>query len=328
MEKPKIICLTPVRNEAWILNTFLKATSLWADYIIIADQCSTDGSREIALQYPKVILIDNDQSSMHQAQTRKLLFEEAKKIKGNKILFSLDADEFLSGSFTATKSWEKIINSKPGDVFYFRWINLCENTNECIITKTWMYWAKTVDDNKLETYFPDNYIHEWRLPYPKNNANEFQIDDIYFIHFARVNVKRQNNKNIFYQVTTLHNEPHISVVSLFRMYHSEVDEIRVDVNAEIYSFYNNNGISLLNDILRNDEGKYYLDEVKKYFNKDGIECFAGLNIWKKDFLTALNIEDPRNILIKLLHIYLKNTQKFSHKLVIRFIDKILKYLHI
>ena len=41
--KPLLIDLTPVFNEAWVLPAFLKATSLWADYIIIADQMSTDG---------------------------------------------------------------------------------------------------------------------------------------------------------------------------------------------------------------------------------------------------------------------------------------------
>ena len=59
-ERPTIIVITPVRNEAWVLRAFLEATSLWADYIIIADQMSTDGSREIAKKYPKVVLIDND----------------------------------------------------------------------------------------------------------------------------------------------------------------------------------------------------------------------------------------------------------------------------
>ena len=56
---PKIICLTPVLNEAWILDRFLKCASLWADHIIIADQGSTDGSVEIAKRYEKVIFIDN-----------------------------------------------------------------------------------------------------------------------------------------------------------------------------------------------------------------------------------------------------------------------------
>ncbi|MFZ4799856.1 MAG: glycosyltransferase family 2 protein [Bacteroidia bacterium] len=181
MDRPLLICLTPIRNEAWVLHAFLKATSLWADYIIIADQMSTDGSKEIAISYPKVILIDNTLTEMHQAQSRNLLFEEAKKIKGKKILFALDADEFLSGDFTKTQSWNKILNSKTGDLFLFKWINLCENPEECIITKSWMHWASTVDDTELDSYFPDTYIHELRLPYPNIKANEILIDDIYFI---------------------------------------------------------------------------------------------------------------------------------------------------
>ena len=78
--KPLLIVLTPVRNEAWVLHAFLKATSLWADHIIIADQMSTDGSREIYPQYEKVIVIDNPRTEMHQARTRQLLFEAAKKM--------------------------------------------------------------------------------------------------------------------------------------------------------------------------------------------------------------------------------------------------------
>ena len=85
MSRPLLIVLTPVRNEAWILPAFLKATSLWADYIIIADQMSTDGSRDIYAQYEKVILVDNPRTEMHQARTRQLLFDAAKKIEGDKI---------------------------------------------------------------------------------------------------------------------------------------------------------------------------------------------------------------------------------------------------
>ena len=89
-----------------MLRAFLEATSLWADYIIIADQMSTDGSREIAKEYPKVILVDNNRKEMHQAATRRLLFAEAQKIEGEKILFALDADEFLSGDFVSTTDWQ------------------------------------------------------------------------------------------------------------------------------------------------------------------------------------------------------------------------------
>ena len=58
-ERPAIVVVTPVRNEAWVLDAFLTCTSSWADYIILADQHSDDGTREIAQKYEKVILIDN-----------------------------------------------------------------------------------------------------------------------------------------------------------------------------------------------------------------------------------------------------------------------------
>ena len=46
--RPTMIVITPVRNEAWVLDAFLTCTSSWADYIILADQHSDDGTREIA----------------------------------------------------------------------------------------------------------------------------------------------------------------------------------------------------------------------------------------------------------------------------------------
>jgi glycosyltransferase involved in cell wall biosynthesis len=56
---PKIVVLTPIKNEEWILERFLSVTSQFADLIIIADQNSTDSSRNICQKYPKVKLIEN-----------------------------------------------------------------------------------------------------------------------------------------------------------------------------------------------------------------------------------------------------------------------------
>lgn len=71
--RPIVICLTPIRNESWILDMFLKATSLWADHIILADQMSTDGSREIAKKNSKVILIDNNSETFNEPERQRLL---------------------------------------------------------------------------------------------------------------------------------------------------------------------------------------------------------------------------------------------------------------
>ncbi len=319
----KLICLTPVRNEAWILRAFLTATSLWADYIIIVDQGSTDGSRDIALQFPKVILIDNPAKEMHQAQTRKLLFEEGKKIKGNKIFFALDADEFLSGDFLSTESWKSIVNANKNEVFYFRWINLCQESDYCYMTDLWMNWAVCFNDEDVETIYPDSYIHEWRLPYPKDCSKEIQIKDIYFIHFGAVNINRGINKNRFYQVITKFKQPELSFVKLYRQYHSYHSLVKEKVNPEIYQFYDENNLNIFELIDFEDTGKYYSEQVIEYFNKKGIRFFDGLDIWDKNFLEEQNLEYHPSIKIKLLFSYLKTTQYLHQKIYIKFIDKVL-----
>ena len=100
MKKPLVFCLTPVKNEAWILERFLSCASLWADKIIIADQGSTDGSKEIAAKFAKVITIDNPSTVLNEFNRQQLLLAEARRISSDpKVLLALDADEFLSSNF-------------------------------------------------------------------------------------------------------------------------------------------------------------------------------------------------------------------------------------
>lgn len=325
MGKPLLIVLTPVFNEAWILPAFLRATSLWADYIIIADQMSTDGSREIYKEFEKVIVIDNPRKEMHQARTRLMLFDEAKKIPGNKILFTLDADEFLSGNFKNTVSWHNILNSVPGDVFEFRWMNLREDANKY---STWQhyYWAVHIKDDNLEGKFPDNFIHEWRLPWPKRVNKEYIIDDISFIHFARVNRKRQSNKERFYQISTVSKMNKYSGVVFYRSYHSTKDDVWYELPKDAYDFYINSEVDVFNLINLQDEGIHYTTNVLNYISECGIKKFAKLDVWDKEFLQKNNLKDPRNIFYKILHSYLKLTNKYQKTIIIRCFDKILKIL--
>lgn len=51
-----------------------------------------------------------------------------------------------------------------------------------------------------------------------------------------------------------------------------------------------------------------------------------LDIWDFELLNDYNLKDPRNILDKLLHSYLRNTKGISNMLVIRALDKVLKYI--
>ena len=94
MSKPIHIVMTPTRNEAWMIRAFLECNGLWADYIIIADQMSTDGTREIIKAYsqplPKgngdkknraeVILIDNTNPEFNEAERQAMLVEKAREV--------------------------------------------------------------------------------------------------------------------------------------------------------------------------------------------------------------------------------------------------------
>src|SRR5690349_7454919 len=113
---PQVICLTPVKDEAWILDRFLACASEWADRIIIADQGSTDGSREICSLYPKVTVIENPSKSFNEPQRRAMLIDEARKTPGPKLLIGLDADEMLSANWKDSAEWQAALRVPPGTI--------------------------------------------------------------------------------------------------------------------------------------------------------------------------------------------------------------------
>ena len=338
-EYPLLVVLTPVFNEAWVLPAFLKATSLWADYIIIADQMSTDGSRDLYKQFShekhpnlhgracELIVVDNSRKEMHQAATRRLLFEAAKKIEGDKILFALDADEFLSGNFPETRGWQTIINSEPGDVFLFRYMNITPDQKHYT---TWepYYWAAHMNDEIMNGEFPDKFIHEWRLPWPKKENHIYNIEDIYFIHFREVNIVRQRNKGRFYIVSQfLHPSNKRGGVSFFRQYNSRDEGKYYPVPIDAYAYYESQGLDLWKEVNLNDEGQHYTKVYLGKIEENGLESLRKLDIWDSDFLKKNHLKDPRRPIDKLMHWYLRKTTPIANTFCIRAIDYILKRIY-
>lgn len=318
--------MTPVRNEAWVLKAFLEATSLWADYIIIADQMSTDGSRDIYKDYPKVKVIDNTFEKMYMSETRKLLFDEAQKIEGDKILFALDADEFLCGDFMHSPAWNLIVKSKPDDCFCWRWMNLKGDDFTKYSSNTEpFFWAMHVSDASWQGEFPDRVIHEWRLPWPQA-ANKTILKDFYTIHFAFANQGRQRNKERFYQVSSLPVSSQYTKVSLFRQYHVNKEMTFYDVPVDAYKMYLSHDVDLFTLIDFSDKGQHYTDAVLEAFQQNGPEYYAWLDIWDSDWCQYNNIHNPQKWYHKLFIAYMQWSTPYAGTFLSRLTDKVLKLI--
>lgn len=316
--------MTPVRNEAWVLRAFLETTSLWADYIIIADQMSSDGSREIALSYPKVILINNDNLEFNEAERQSLLINRAREIEGDKILFGLDADEILSANFQQTNDWQKILMSKPGEVFWFKWAEICPNQKEYWESKG-TYYPWMFHDDGIEPH--GNYVrnmHSMRIPYPIDENQMHYVDDFRVLHLAYLNTKRVDSKRRFYKFVDFELN-HRSCISLSRSYAQTKKKDEILPFSENWKYKNEiHGFDFLLLVDKNETrfwfDYYMLDRIQK----NNISKYKTLDIWQKSFLLEYQIQDPRSLWVKLIHYYLKLTQVCSTNKFVKGVDKILK----
>ena len=307
MKTPNVpiqIVMTPVRNEAWVLSAFLKTTSLWADYIIIADQNSTDGSEKIYAQYDKVIVINNNNPDFNEAERQAMLVKKAREIAAGRdtLLWGLDADEILPANWKNTSDGQHILNSKPGDVFWFKWAQLSPDKQHYGDSD---YYPWLFHDDGKEPH--GNYVrnmHSMRIPYPIEEKQMFYVEDFRVLHCGLLDTQRVAAKNRFYQFVDWEMNKR-SPIALSRGYaaHRRENQRNVapyDLLPESIAFPFN-----------------YWSNIK----------LRKLDIWDEDFLHYYELEDSRRWIDILVHYYLHKTQPIAKLLCVRAMDKILKKLY-
>lgn len=330
MSKPTIICLTPVKNEAWILDRFLKCTSLWADHIIIADNFSNDGSREIAQKYSKVILIDDHSSTYNEYEIRKLLFEEARKIPGPRLLIAIDADEVLTANFSKSLEWQTILNAEPGTLIGLRWVNIKPDLTSYWSPDYHFKWGFMDDGSDYQAY----KIHTARVPEP-DTSSRINLNEIKVLHYQYTDWDRMESKHRWYQCWERLNHPKRRPIAIYRQYHhmyaiasKEIKKLK----PEWFSFYEQQSI----DMTSVNCSEYYRwdKEVLAYFKKYGTSKFRKEAIWDVDWLeiakkvdpksTGVDLYDPRNVVEKHIHHWLRKSQPYDSNLHTKLIQAFLR----
>lgn len=324
---PLLIVMTPVRNEAWVLHAFLKTTSLWADYIIIADQMSTDGSRDIYRQYEKVIVIDNTNPDFNEAERQSMLVTKAREVAAGHdcILFGLDADEIMPANWRDTADGKHILNSVAGDVFWFKWAQLAPDKMHYGDS---VFYPWVFHDDGVEPH--GNYVrnmHSMRIPYPIEEKQMYYVKDFRVLHCGLLDTERIEAKNRFYQFV----DWEMNNRSPIRLGRSYAQHFKQNIKHDTQFILDNVSIAFPFDFWAQIEiganHTWFDDYVYERLYQYPITQMRKLDIWDDDFLHYYNIKDQRTIWDKFVHAYLHVTDKYKTTFIIHVIDKILKSIY-
>jgi glycosyltransferase involved in cell wall biosynthesis len=282
-----IVVITPVRNEAWIVRRFLEVTSRFADRIVVADQHSSDESREICAEYPSVTLIENEAIDFNEAERQKLLINVARRIvPGPKILLALDADEILAANAMGTAGWQRMLAAAPGTILELDLCDLFQSAEQCIRYR--MPSAIGYIDDGAE-HFPKR-IHSERLPTPIS-APRLHLSDVTVLHYALTRLDAYESRTRFYSVV----ENVLGTSNVFQRRRSYAGNYAFASSANLEEAggriqptppewlkgWEDLGV----DMRTIPTSRYYWHdfEVLRYFHRYGAERFWLENIWNFDW---------------------------------------------
>ncbi len=308
------ICITPTRNEHWIVDRFIAAARLWSDHLIVAYQGSTDGTLEILQATPGVEVAINDSRQYDESHRQRLLLERSRRIPGKRILLALDADEALSANCLTSPEWEKIATARPGTVLRFRWVNILPGFERAWIPPTPTAFG-FVDDGSPHL---GTSIHSPRVPYPAG-APTLDLQDIVVLHFQYVVWERMASKHRWYQAWEFARHRKKGPLEIFRHYNhmhgSWAPEEVYPFRPEWLAGYDRVGIDFRS--LACEPVTWWDRELIQMLREHGPEHFRQVAIWDHDWnyvarQLGLNdigaFNDPRSRWNKAVHRLLASTQ--------------------
>ncbi len=286
-----VVVLTPVKNEAWILERFLATTSYFADLIIVADQQSDDGSVEIAKSFPKVHLINNPQTEYDEASRQKLLISEARKMMdGPKLLLALDADEIATGDSVGSLDWQTIFKQEPGTVIHFEKPDLIFPLEFCH-RKDDFFPLGYVDDGAAHTGIK---IHSPRIPV-KPASPRLMVNQIKFMHYALTRQREYWARQRYYSILENINQTS-GIIGRIKNYSTNFFEAKKPqpkaVPASWFSYWVQEGIDMTS-ILTSDSNHYNHRALQILMSHQG-KFFQLDDIWQLDWAAIAENDQTGN----------------------------------
>jgi hypothetical protein len=321
---PVVVCLTPVKDERAVLPRFLDCAAMWADHIVVLDQCSTDGSREVAAAHPKVRLLLNDDPTYDEAGRQRTLLAAAREIPGRRVLVALDADEALSANVLHSRAWRGALSAEPGTVLRLRWASLLPGLQRAWISPDLIAFG-LVDDGRDHR---GPRIHSTRLPATAGQPF-VALEDVRVLHYQFATRERNESKQRWYQCWERLHHPGKRPIQIYRQYHrlDAVPESEVEaVRPEWLRDYAEAGLDMT--AVPPPASWYRWDEeVLDWVIEHGPSTFERLDIWEVDYevlarrfgrdTNGVRLDDPRGAVTRAVHRLLALTQAHAGRRSVR-----------
>lgn len=284
----KIIALLPVKNEAWVLPSYISSVSKVANEIIALDDGSTDESATILKKTNGYVFQHDFRSEkvINMSRRRSLLLEKGREHGGTHFIW-LDADETFSGNFLY-KAREIIGSLKPGRKIGLPWVHAWKDTehylndNSSPLGKIWKDFI-VCDDGKMK--FEERFLSEARTPGSNDNIEVLTKETGVVLHwqFSRWNITQY--KQALYRCIELL-EGSRSARRINHTYSITLDN--KDLETGVIPTEWTKGITMPNT--STPESNCYKNQILTLFGLHGIEKFESLQIWHIEELSELFIQ--------------------------------------
>lgn len=284
--------MTPIRNNEWILESFLKTTSTFADLIVIFDQASDDKSEQICRRFPKVDYNYTSNTNWLGTKLRKIPIAKARElIPGPKILLGLDVDEILTADSLDSPDWKQVHSAETGTILNFEKPDIYDGYSNVIRYPGNYFPLGIVDDDTLEYSQKSHEIHTQRIP-SKENLKIRNINGIKFMHYGLYDLNLQKSKERFYSMLEIiekKNKNYINDLIINIHYDTNYDYTSLGILTktpnEWYDGWELKKINVKN--FKIDKFNFFDVEALRFFKIHGTKLFWNINIWSFNWLECI-----------------------------------------
>jgi hypothetical protein len=202
----KTIALLPIRNEAAMLPFSLDCLSKCCDVVMVYDQDSSDSSRDICRQFPRVTLLESNTAAVCEVGRWKLL-DAARDFDGENFLWCTDADELISPSLFRAFLEAERDRLTPGTVvegmFYHLWGRVDRYRDDGSPYAPYWKGFGLVDDRRSDFDRSEALpLHQSRVPL-REGQPVVQSESLRVLHLQWLRFRENQLKQVWYRCSEL-----------------------------------------------------------------------------------------------------------------------------